>query len=46
MKRLLLLIILLLSTSIAQDIKFSALTYYEYSYSANVDAKNSNEFEF
>jgi hypothetical protein len=46
MKKLLVICFLFLSVSIAEDIKFSALAYYEYSYSADGDTKISNEFEF
>ena len=46
MKKLLVICFLFLSVSIAEDIKFSALAYYESSYSADVDTKISNEFEF
>ncbi len=46
MKKLLVISFLFLSVSIAEDIKFSALAYYEYFYSADIDAKISNEFEF
>ena len=46
MNKLLLLIILLLSVSMAEDIKFSALAYYEYSYSTDIDTEISNQFEF
>jgi len=46
MKKLITIIILTASTSFAQEIKFSSLAYYEYSYYSNKDADISNEFEF
>ncbi|MCJ7802904.1 MAG: hypothetical protein MUP82_11175 [Candidatus Marinimicrobia bacterium] len=44
--KILLFITLLISISIAEEIKFSALAYYEYSYYSEKDANISNEFEF
>ncbi len=44
MKELISIIILTLSVSFAEEIKFSALAYYEYSY--YTDSEISNEFEF
>lgn len=46
MKKLILLILLFLSASVADNIKFSALAYYEYSYSTDTDTEISNQFEF
>ncbi len=46
MKKLLLLIILFLSVSVAGEIKFSALAYYEYSFTTDNNADISNQFEF
>ncbi len=46
MKKLLLFITVLVSISIAEEIKFSALAYYEYSYYSDIKADISNEFEF
>ncbi len=46
MKKLLLLIILFLSVNVAEEIKFSALAYYEFSFTTDNDVDISNQFEF
>jgi len=46
MKKLITIIILTASISFAQEIKFSSLAYYEYSYYSDKDADISNKFEF
>jgi hypothetical protein len=46
MKKLLVFTLLLTSICLTEDLKFSALAYYEFSYYTNNDAVISNEFEF
>jgi hypothetical protein len=46
MIKLLLLIILFLSVNVAEEIKFSALAYYEFSFTTDNDVDVSNQFEF
>ncbi|MEE8341249.1 MAG: hypothetical protein V3R52_04050 [Candidatus Neomarinimicrobiota bacterium] len=45
MNRLLSILILYSTICSAEDIKFNALAFYEYSYNSSVEGKNSNEFE-
>ena len=46
MKKLLLIIVLFLSVNVAEEIKFSALAYYEFSFTTDNDVDISNQFEF
>lgn len=46
MKKLISIIILTFAIGFAEEIKFSALAYYEYSYYTEKDVEISNEFEF
>ena len=46
MKKLLVLISIFISINFAEELKFTALVYYEYSYYTDTDTDISNEFEF